>query len=352
MVTRKSPASRTTARKAAAPARKTAPAKKTSAKPVAAKPTPAPAAKRERAVSKTPANPTVQAHDVLRARLTADRAIAAYEAIYATYWGEYGEVLDGAVAHSERVLSEMAPPLKNGRRATKEGPARKALAKSPKVADEYFDLDEISSMSLVELRELAKELIERELITEPKIKSVIIQQMEDAGLFREDGSSEVDEDDEDDDEDSEAGEAEEYGDESGDEDDEPDDDDDDEDDEDEDGEAYTLAELKAMPLEELQDLAEENQIPWKGLKQAALIAALTAAGGDDEDEDEEEDDEEAGFEEMEMTEEEIKNMGVDELNSLLERMGVDVPVKIRKRKTALVDLVMENLDEDEDDEGE
>lgn len=331
------------AKKAAAPARKSAPAKKAAP----AKAAPAPKTSDSRNISHTPKKPTVVAHDVMKALLTYKRAEAVFLELYAKYWEEYGEVLDGAAEHAEKFLSDIAPPNKQGRRDVKEGPARKALPAEPMV-DEYFNRDEVEDMSIRELRDLAKDLATRGVIAETMVKKEILNQMEAAGLFREDGSASADEDDfDDEDEDVEDSRPDDEEDDDADSD--PEDDDDDEGDGEE---AYTLEDLKEMDLDELQDLAEQLGIPWKRKKQAELIELIMESAededGEEEAEEEEEDDEE--YEELELDEDQIRDMSVAELLALLGQLGVKVPVKAKKNKDALIDLVMENLEEEDEDE--
>lgn len=331
---RRKPGRPAAAAKKAVPARKAAPA----AKPAPVKATPKPPVKaapaERKPISKAPAQQTYTAHDVLRAFANAFR-------MFNVYWEEYGEVLDGAALH----VGELAPPPKNGR-PFKDGPARKALAKKPPVAGEYFDLDEVQQMGAVAIRELAAGLAERGLITETKIKKTIIEQMEEAGLFRETGDSDADEVDELDDEEVEDDDEEEF------EDDEEDDEDDSDGDDDEDDgeEAYTLADLKNMDIEELQGLAEQLGIRWKNLTKASLINKImeTAEGDEEEPEDDEEEDDDA--EELELDMDDIQNMSAAELVDILEKMQIAVPAKIKKNADALRDLLLENIDEDDEEE--
>jgi hypothetical protein len=334
------PAAKKAPARQAAPARKTTPAKKTApAKKAAPAPTPAQV-------------PPTQAHDVLRAEVAwvraqqlADIAKAEHEAIRAAYWDQYDDVIEGAADHAKKIaeIASLAPDYKSGRQSLKEGPARKVRSRKP-VIDEYFDREDTANLPLRELRELAADLVEKGAITEATKKAVILEQMEAAGLFREDGLSSSDEDDVLDDE-----EDEERDEEESDDDDDEYDDESDEDDDDGDGEeGYTLAELKAMSLKELQDIAENNGVSWKGLKQNALIEALQNAEPDDEDDEEEDEEDE---EELELSEEDIEAMDISELIELLTRMGVtSIPAKAKKNHDALVALVLENLTEDDDEE--
>lgn len=339
------------AKKAAAPARKAAPAAKPAPKAAPTKPVRKPAVGSEEKVT---------AYDVLRARKAADLAQQEVYRLETLFWKQNEDILQGAVEHAENFAEENTPPKRTGRKPA-ETPAAKVKAKTPNVAGEYFDKDETLALGLVDLRDLARELAENGVITETKVKKDIIAQMEAAGLFREAGADDTDEDDAvDDDEDSaEDEEAEDFDEEDDAEDDDDSEDDDDEsddEDDDEEDEGYSLDDLKAMKLKQLQELAEQNEIDWDGLSKAELIEEIW---GDDEDEDEPEDDADEDDEEDEEEEETIEidvtdlpNMSADELYALAKSTGVKVPVAKRKDKKFLVKKLEDELfpSDDEDDE--
>jgi len=371
-------------RKAPAPA----PAKKPA--PVAAKKT-ATGAPTKRPVGVKPGsgavgNPktSVQAHDVLRAQKAAQLLLVQYQDAEANarqlseaYWGAYNGALDGAVEHAAKMAQEVEKevPKRTGRPATKEGPARKALAPEPNVAGEFYDIDVVKGYGIVQLRELANDLADRGIITERKIKGVIYDQMEEAGLFRQAGTSDSDADAEDDDEVGEEGEEdfEEYEDDEAEAADSADDESDDEDDDGGDDEdALTLDDLNNMDLAQLQEIAEEWGLSWKGLKQKEIIAKIVAAseGSEDSDEEEPEDDEdeteeyedesadeeddsdeeEDEEEEMELSMDDIEAMGAEELTALLEQLEIRVPAKLKNNADGLRDLLLENLEAQDDEE--
>lgn len=335
---------------APAPAKKAAPAKpaptRKAAAPKAA-PAPKPAVKSVEAVT---------AHDVLRARKAVEAATQEAYRLENLYWAQNSAALDEAKAHAEKAAAELAPPKKAGPKPA-DTPARRARAKDP-VAGEFYDRDKVENYSLRELRDLAEDLADREIITERKMKRVILEQMEDAGLFREEGHSSADEDDElpddeDAQEDEEAEDFEEDEDESSDEDDAEDDEDDADDAEDGDGddeEGYTLEELKAMKLKDLQDLAEQNGVEWDDLSKSELIDKLVGEDEDEEDsEDEpEEDDDEEDGDFVEVNPEDIPNMSVKELLELAGDIGLKIPASKRKDKDYLIDKILEQVDDEDE----
>jgi len=378
------PAKKSVPAKKAVPAQRKAPVKASA--PVKAAP---PAKRPAPAVTKSAPAPAVQksvsvtAYDVLRADKAAEIALAHAKELREAFWASQDSALDGAVEHAAKMAeaAEKEVPKKAGRPAAKEGPARKALAAEPKVIDEYYDIDVVKGYGIVQLRELANDLADRGIITERKIKGVIYDQMEEAGLFRQAGTSDADADVEDDDEDGEEGEEdfEEYEDDEAEAADSADDDsDDEEDDGGDDEESLTEDDLNNMPLAELQDLAEKWGISWKNLKQKELVAKIVQEASEDEDsEDEEfedseddseeyedeatedesegdEDDEEEDddSEELELSMEDIEAMNAEDLTDLLEKLDVRVPAKIRNNADALRSLLLEHLDEQDDDEEE
>jgi hypothetical protein len=355
---------RTTKKATAAPAKKAAaPAKK-------ATPAPKPAPKAAPARKAAPAKPAVEkvtAYDVLRADKAVEKAQQEYYRIKNLFWQQNEGELSAAVEHAEKMVEEITPAPRTGRKPA-ETPSAKARAKDP-VIGEFYDIDDTRALGLRDLRDLAADLAEKGLITETMKKPIILKQMEDAGLFRAAGNAGTDEDDiVDDDEDlAEDEEAEEYEDEAEDEsddseesddDDEADDDSEDEDDED----GYSLDDLKKMKLKQLQDLAEQNEIDWDGLSKDDLIAELWGEDEDEEDEDESED-EEIDDEEDEEEEDDEETIEIDladlpgydtsELVELANKIGLKIPVSKRKDKKFLIKKIEDALtapDEDEDDE--
>jgi hypothetical protein len=338
------------AKKTAAPAKKAVsrPAVKTAPKaaptPVAKKPTPEP-----KSVA-----PKLTAHDVLRARAAADKAKAMADELERQYWAQNEAELDDAAAAGAAILETEAPARKTGRKPA-ETPSAKARATKP-VAGEFYDLDKVSAMGIKEVRELATDLAEKGLITETKLKKEIIKQMTDAGLFRETGSGSADDDDAVDDDETLPEDSEEF-----DEEDDSEDDDDAEesDDDDEDGEGYSLEELKAMTLDDLQELAEENGVDVDGMSKKQIVAALweqaqEAAEGDDEDDDDEDDeeDEEESEEVLEIDLDELPEWTIAQLLDLAAKTEVKIPVSKKKNKDWIVEKLTEELGGEEDDEDE
>lgn len=326
------------------------PAKKTAAAP-AKKAAPKPQEAPKRAAA--PKVEVVTAHDVLRAEMAALKAAGEHARLRNLYWDQNQQDLNAAVAHAERVTEELTPRKKDGPKPA-DTPSRRAHAKNP-VVDEFYDRDKVEGYGLRDLRDLAAELAEKGLITETKVKKTILEQMEEAGLFRAEGHSGSDEDDElDDDEDLAEDEDDEDFEDDEDSDEDDDDAEDDEDDADDDDagdgddeEGYTLAELKAMNLTDLQDIAEQNGVDWDDLSKSELIAALIGAD-DDESDDEEDDEDEDEF--LEINPEDIPNMSLKELLELAEEIGLKVPVKKRKDKDYLVEAILEQVDDEDDEE--
>lgn len=314
------------ARRTAAPARKAAPARpatQSKADQLAAARA-AKAAKEAEAAKAATKNvephPTkkaaVTANDVLRARHT-------YEFLYSQWLQQQGEEITA-------VLEFVAPIMAPQRGVAKKSPLTRAKVEpEERIVDEYYNRDDIETYSIKELRELAADLAENGIITETKVKSKILAEMEAAGLFREDGSADADEDgvEEDDDADAE-------------EDGEEDDDADESDDDDDDGittENFTRAELKKMDLAELQDLAELNEFEWEGLDKDELIETiLSASEGEDEEEDEEGD--------LEIDPDELPNMSVAELLDLCKQIGLKVPAASRNNQKKIITIITDFLD--------
>lgn len=327
------PAAKREASKPAVAAKKAAPAKRTpdqrNEQLAAAR-----AARTER-VAQAKAAPTkvhparkeeVTAHDVLRAQHT-------YFTLYATWLKQEGEELS-------EVLDFVAPIMDPKVGTPKKSPLTRAKVEpEERVIDEYYDRDKIDKYSLKELRELAVDLAENGIITETKLKTKILAEMEAAGLFREEGSADADEDDVEDDLDEESEEVEE-------------DDSDDEDSDDDDAEdvVYSREDLKAMRLKELQELAEANEYDWKGLGKDELIDALLADDEDGEEESEEADEEEDDDDEevVGIDPDELPNMGIAELLELCQQIELKVPASKKKNKNAIIQLIMDELEDEEE----
>lgn len=368
MVTRKSATSSRTSRTSSRPA----PAKKTSA-PARRSPAPSKApAKAAPAPRKAPApkpapkpaaapveskETKVSAHDVLRAIKTAQLAQQEADKLQDLYWSQNERELMGAVKHAHEFAEENQPMKKRGPKAD-DTPASKAKSHEP-VIGEYFDKTKTTRLGIKELRALAAELAEKGIITETKMKPVILKQMEAAGLFREPGDVASDEGDADDYDDvAEGVEEEELDDDEYEDDDESDDEDDEdesEDDDEEDDEPYTREELEEMTLKELQGLAEEYQIRWKGLDKDDLVDALAGDEDEDEPEDEEEEDgeDEGGI--LEVDPDDFPDMSVEELLNIARGIADEdedfkVTAKMKKDHGHLVDVLTEYFEEEDEEE--
>lgn len=137
-----------------------------------------------------------------------------------------------------------------------------------------------------------------------------------------------------------------------DEDDEPDEDEDeDEGDEDEDGDDYSRDELEAMTLAQLKRIAkDEYEIPasdLKGLDKDGIIDVLIEPedGDEDDDEDDEDDDDDEAY-----TEADLKAMSLAELKEIAEAW--DLTVKAGSKSPTYVKAILAAQDEDEDDDDE
>lgn len=361
---KKTSASRTTARPAAT-AKKAAPARKAAAPAPKTTTRRAPAAKPAQAAPKAAVakTPPVQAHDVARAQRDLMEAQARLEAITKAYFAEHGLIIQGAVDHVA-AIAELDGPVRQG--ATKhDGPQQKALARDPQVG-EYYDIDAVQKMTLTELRELARDLASRDVITETTKKTAILKEMEEAGLFRKDESASSDEDDlEGDDTEDAPGDGEEEGDFDDDEDDESDEDDEDVEDDD----TPTLEEIEDAKLSQLREWCEEYEIRTAKKSaddlREALIEKLELDEGDDEPEDDEEsgedeyDDEgDDGEEEEEdngggyLTVAEAKKMTLEELQQTAKTSGEKVPAATFKDLKKLRAWIIEYIESAEDDEEE
>jgi hypothetical protein len=335
---------RTTSRRPAAKRPVAPPPKKTAAKPAPARKAAAPAPK-ARPVAKAPAarsKPQALAADAHPTRKSAPtgydvvRAIMTAVAMVNAFAEAYQEELDALTPF-------VAPMGKNWHGALPaEGPLQKvAVDPEDSVIGEALDRDDTLALPLRELRELAADLAKRGIIQETMKKPVILAQMEEAGLFREDGDPATDEDAEEEaDEDEDLPEEADDADEDDDEDDDTEADDDDDEGDDEEYGEYTRAELREMTLKEVQELAEANGIKWKGKDQEYLVVALLP----DEDEEEEEEEEEDG-EALEIYPDELPNMDLPELLSLCEQAGWEVPAAKKKRKQSVIDFILSKLDD-------
>lgn len=288
---------------------------------------------KEDAVKGVDVHPTrkdeISAYDVVRAWHTAFT-------LHSQFVQQQGEEL-------AEVLDFVAPIMAAKIGGPKKTPATRAkVDPEDRVIGEYYDRDDVEKYTLKELRELAADLVANGIISEKMKKTVILTQMEEAGLFREDGSADADEDDIEDDVDEDA--------EEGVEDDDSESDDDDDEDETEDV-VYDRADLKAMTLKELQELAEANECDWKGMGKAALIDALLADDDEEEDseeaEDEEEDDDVVGIDP-----DDLPNMDLDELLDLCKQIDLKVPATKRKNKKSVIQMILDELGDEEEDDDE
>lgn len=341
---KKAAPARPAAKRAAAPAaRKAAPAR-----PVAKKAAPAPAKRSAAPVRAKAATPkaapatqrtakapkkedAVSDHYVLR---TLHTFLATYAKWLEQQGGEVQEVLD--------FVAPILPPRTGPVKSTPQNRA-KVSEEVQEAEEKFYDRDVIEKYSITDLRELATDLAAQDIITETKVKRVILEQMEEAGLFRSGEDSPADEDDEVDGEDAE----------DADEDEEEDDaeSDDDESDGDTEEDFFTREELEGYKLKELQDLAEANELDFRGLSKAELIDLLVPEDEESEEDDEEEEDEEEG-EELVIDLNALKKASIEELLDICEQAGYDVPRSKRKNRAAILEIIEENVEgvEEEDEE--
>lgn len=359
-----------TARKAAAPARRsqTKPAAKKAAPPArrtrSSAPKEAPAAKavEERPVASKGAQGatlaatiTVTAHDLARAALTLERAKQTYDAVLAKYWEQYGEEVEDIKSRGREVLNELDGPGRVGR-PPKEAPITKGKKSDP-IIGEVYDYEEVKAFPLVKLRELSRDLAAEGVIKETVKKTVILEEMDEAGLFRESDDEAADQRDavaDEDDAEALEEDVEEFEDEADDSDDEGADEDDDAEDDEDDGEDVTADQLRRMNLKDLQDVAEENGIRWQKKKQDVLLKELLAAVGVTEDEEDEEESEDEDVEDDALTEEQVLAMSNQELRVIMKQLvaaGEDEPtLKVKKDTEALANWVLDHLEEDDDED--
>lgn len=319
------------AAKSAAPAKKAATARPAASNAKAESIAKARAAKAEKAEKAAPTEmhpvrkDKISAHDVVRAWHTA----LMLQFQYAVQEGE--EIAEAL---------EFVAPIMGGKRgpAEKSPLTRAKVDPEKRVIDEYYDKGIVEKYSIKDLRELA----ERLELDEQKYKTGILKELEAKGFFREDGDADADEDGVEDDIDEDAEE-----DDVDDDEEESDDDDSEDDDDDTEERVYDRDDLKEMTLKELQELAEANEVNFKGLGKAELIDTLLAdedEEDDDEPEDEEDEDEDAP---VEIDPDELPNMDLDELLELCEQIDVKVPASKKKNKKAVIQLILDELEDEE-----
>lgn len=262
------------------------------------------------------------------------RSLHTFFTLYSGWIQQQGEEIT-------EVLEFVAPIMPTTAGAPKKSPLTRAKVEpEDRTIGEYYDMDVVKKYTITELRALAADLAEQGLITETKVKPRILEQMEAAGLFREEGSAAADEDDIEDDVDE------------GDEEDVEEEDDEEESDSDDDADeaedaVYERADLKGMTLKQLQELAEANEYDWKGLGKAELIDALLA---DEEEDDEDEEDGEEEEDVVPIDPDELPSMDLAELLELADQIdGLKIPAAKRKNKKAVIQLILDELGEDEDE---
>jgi hypothetical protein len=288
------------------------------------------------------ASHNVQAHDVLRAYLT-------FQNLAAAYWDQYGEEVAEIKAMGRAVVDELAGPGRVGKppqEGVRKGKVRDSLM------GETYDYDAFKAKPLTEIREIARALAAEGIISETTKKPLIMEEMEEKGLFRPEDDEAADSGDagDDDGDAEEVEEDEEFEDDDADGDDEDDDEDDDAEDDAEDGGGVTADELREMNLKALQETAEENNIPWRKKSQDVLLAELLAAVGAAPDEDEEDGEDEDDDEDPDLlTEERVLSMSIGELRKIKEQLvaaGEDEPpLKIRKNQELYANWVLDHLEE-------
>lgn len=340
---KKAAPARPAAKRAAAPAaRKAAPAR-----PVAKKAAPAPAKRSAAPVRAKAAAP--KAAPVTAKAPKKEDAVSDHFVLrtFHTFLATYAKWLEQQGHEVAEVLDFVAPIL-----PPRTGPVKSTPQNRAKVSEEvqeaeekFYDRDVIEKYSITDLRELAADLAAQGIITEVKVKRVILEQMEEAGLFRAGEDSPADEDDEVDGEDAE----------DADEDEEEDDDaesDDDESDGDTEEDFFTREELEGYKLKELQDLAEANELDFRGLSKAELIDLLVPEDEEADEEDDEEEDEEEEGEELVIDLNALKKASIEELLDICEQAGYDVPRSKRKNKAAILEIIEENVEGVEEEEEE
>lgn len=145
-----------------------------------------------------------------------------------------------------------------------------------------------------------------------------------------------------------------------------DEEDEDDEDEDSDSEEFSRDDLEEKSLAELKIIAREKGIATKGLDTDALIEALLGEAEDDDeddevlatgsasdddeesDEDSEEDDEE--YEEVEVTEDDLRKMSLSEIKAIA--ADYELKVKAGASKDDLIEMILDVAAEDEEEEDE
>ena len=143
----------------------------------------------------------------------------------------------------------------------------------------------------------------------------------------------------------------------------PVDEDEDEDDEDSDEESLSRDDLEEKSLAELKILARAKGVATKGLDTDALIDALLGEAEDDDeddevlatgsasDEDEESDEdseEDEEYEEVEVTEDDLRNMSMKEIKDIAAEY--ELKVKAGASKDDIIDMILDVASEDEEED--
>ena len=115
-------------------------------------------------------------------------------------------------------------------------------------------------------------------------------------------------------------------------------------------EGLTVEDLEAMSVKELLEVAKEAEIeiPVKDRKNKDAIIAILSELIEAGDDEEEED----GGEEEGLSEEELRAMSLKEVKEVAAEMGVDIPKNIANKKDAIVDLILEASADEEESEDE
>jgi hypothetical protein len=178
-----------------------------------------------------------------------------------------------------------------------------------------LDRDEVMALKLPELRELAREYN----LDEQVKKTVILEELEDKGLFRDEESDAEDDEDE--------------SEEDGDEEEEAEDDTVTKD--------VTREDLEPLTLRQLQKIAQDNEIGYKGLDKEQLLDALVGPAEDDEEEGGDEDENEPLVIDLE----DLPTMGLEELQELAEKLELDVTDAVFASKLKLRKAIEAELSE-------
>lgn len=225
----------------------------------------------------------------------------------------------------------------------------KASTKPEPVDDDVDENDETgipsaedaAKMPVTELRKLAVELG----LEEQKVKAGILAELDE---MRDEESDDEDEEDFEDDDEAVEDDVE---------DDEGDDEEDDDEDSDEEDEPYTREELEEMSLKELRATAKSEGVKvteYRNADKDKLVELILGLDAPEEPEDDEEDEDE---EVVEIDEASVRKMNPTQLMKLAEELEIAVPRRVKaekdmkKKKEALVNLIMDSAeDDDEDDE--